>query len=201
MLDDCDDRKKHDQQCRERQRLLERVPDTMFFSNTVKRRRKNNDHQANNTRLGQAESQRDHQQACNHSLHNNRHLLRLCSILGGLTIVIFQNLTHFRRQFRAIAEDAEKFHGHTGNESDNQYRYRNVHHVDEELSEVPAHDLGDQQVLRLTDQRHHSTKRRTDRTVHHQVAQEGAKLFEILPMQLGYVVVAAVIMILMKFLA
>ena len=54
-----------------------------------------------------------------------------------------------------------------------------MRHLEEELEELPAHDLGDQKVLRLTHERRYAAERRADRAVHHDAAQERAELLEI----------------------
>ena len=60
-MNDGDDREKHDQQRRERQRLLERMAEPMLLGDTVKRGRDDDDHQADDADLGEVKPERDHQ--------------------------------------------------------------------------------------------------------------------------------------------
>ena len=58
-----------------------------------------------------------------------------------------------------------------------------MRHLQEELEEAPVHDFGDQQILRLANERRNAAQRRAHGAVHHQVAQERPELLEIVPVE------------------
>ena len=74
-------------------------------------------------------------------------------------------------------------------EADDEHRHRHRRHPHEELDELPAGVLRDQQVLRLAHLRHDAAERRADCRVHHQSAQERAKCIEIGAVQLVHLLV------------
>ena len=76
-----------------------------------------------------------------------------------------------------------------------------MRHAQEELEEIPSHNIGNQEILRLTDQGRYTTQRGTHSTVHHQAAQERAELFQVLTMQLNHGIVRRRVMVVIELLA
>ena len=61
--------------------------------------------------------------------------------------------------------------------------------------------LADDEVLRLAHQSADTTQRGTDGGMHHQAAQEGAKIIEILAIELGDFLIIGMVMAVTKLLA
>ncbi|MNM76754.1 hypothetical protein D3C81_885860 [compost metagenome] len=119
-------------------------------------------------------------------------------VFGG---VVGQHRTDVIRQQRAVSEPAQLFQQDAGYQPGNQYRQGYRRNPGEELSEVPAHFMADQQVLRFTDQRTDTAQRGAHGAVHQQAAQEGAELFQITVMQGGQMLVVAELAVLARIVA
>ncbi|MNZ58354.1 hypothetical protein D3C78_763600 [compost metagenome] len=101
-----------------------------------------------------------------------------------------QHLAHVVRQQGAVAEPAQLLQHHTGHQAGGQHRQGHRGNLEEEVAEVPAHLVANQQVLRLAHQGADATQRGADSAMHQQAAQEGAKLLQVVALQLGDVVIA-----------
>ena len=170
IVDHGHDREKHDQQGRKGQRLFECLANAVLFGDAVECGRQHDHEQTHDAGFGEMKTQHDDQYQRDHTLHDDGRFLRMGALLGHDPVVIFEYLANLGRQLRTIAKHLEGLEQHAGNQTDDQHGHRYVRHDHEELGEAPTHDLGDQQILRLTDERRHTTERRADGTVHHQAA-------------------------------
>ncbi|MCY1180432.1 hypothetical protein D9M73_208740 [compost metagenome] len=179
MLDHRHDREEGHQQRGEGQGVLEGPADLMFVSDAVEAGDQHDDQQADQADLGHMQPQADDQDQGSKPLYPQRDALGLgaCGIvLGGIGS---QYLAHCFRHQRAVAEQAQLLQQHAGQQAGTQHRYRHGRHLEEEVSEVPAHLVADQQVLRLAHQRAHATQGGTHCAVHQQAAQERAELVQV----------------------
>ncbi|MND75361.1 hypothetical protein D3C80_669750 [compost metagenome] len=101
-----------------------------------------------------------------------------------------QHLAHVVRQQGAIAEPAQFLQQYAGHQAGGQHRQRHRRNLEEELGEVPAHLVADQQVLRFTHQGAHTAQGRTDGAMHQQAAQKGAELLQVVTVQVSDLLVA-----------
>ena len=159
--------------------------DAVLLGDAVECGRQDDDQEADNARLCKMFAQCDDEDHRNDGLYDDHGLFGLGALRRHFIIKFLEHFANqIRRQLRTVAERLRYLEQHAGNQTDDQYGHRDVRHAQEELEEVPAHDLGDQKILWFTDQRRHTTERRTDRTVHHQVAQKCAELREVLTVHL-----------------
>ena len=85
------------------------MANTMLFSDTIECRRQHNNEQTDHTRLGEMIAQRNDKYESNNCLHGDDRVVRPGALLGHLMVVLLENLTHFGRQLRAVAECAGNF--------------------------------------------------------------------------------------------
>jgi hypothetical protein len=83
-------------------------------------------------------------------------------------VVSDQDHAYVVREFLPETEPVQLLERRAGCESDDEYRHRNGRHAHEEFDELPAGDLGNQEVLRFADQCAHAPERRADGGVHHE---------------------------------
>ena len=81
--------------------------------------------------------------------------------------------------FEAVGEPFFLLNQVAGTQANHQDRQGYRRNLNEKLREVPAHDRTDQQVLRLAHQCADTAQGGTDRTVHHQIPEKSAELFQV----------------------
>jgi hypothetical protein len=150
--------------------------------NDARHRRGQHDNgQADQADLGPVEGQGHDQKHRNNGLHDQRRALRGCSLAILDPVVFLQNMACGLRHFGAVGKDLEPLHGQAGQHSDGKHGHADGRDTHEEFDELPSCHLADQQVLGLAHQRADAAQRGAHGPMHHQVAQEGAELFEVAP--------------------
>ncbi len=142
------------------------------------------------------QGQPDDQYQRRQGLHQQRGLLLRSAFAAFAGGVLGEHLAHRRRQLGAIAEAAALLQQHAGQQAGRQYRHGYRRDLAEELDEMPAGLVADQQVLRLSHQGADAAQRGADRRVHEQAAEEGAEFLEMGPVQLGDLAVGGGIVVL-----
>ncbi len=172
--------KKHHQQRGKRHGVLECAAQAMLVGDAGKRSDQHNHHQTDQADFSQVKRQATNQNQRRRPLHQQRRRLTGRAFGVVLGSVVSQHSADVVRQQRAVSEPAQLLQQHASNQTRHQYRQRHRGNFLEELAEMPAHLMADQQVLRLTDQGADATERRADRAVHQQAAQESAELIQVL---------------------
>ena len=180
-LDHANDGEEHHQEGGKRQRLLECLAKLVFLDHTIERSGQDDDAEPDDAGRREMGAERDHQQQGYDRLHDQFGHITLGTLLGFLAIEVFQHFPHALRQLRAVAEPLQLLEQRAGDQPDHQHRHRHRRDAQEELDELPACLLREQQVLRLTHEGGHATQCGAHRTVHHEAAQEAAKLLEVCP--------------------
>ena len=126
------------------------------------------------------ERQRGDQPDADDPLCNQAQRLLARPLASALQIEFMQFLTYRLRELCSVTKEAKLLHQQTGRQTADQHRHAHRRHSQEEITEVPTRRFGNDQVLRLTHHRHHAPQSGTHPGMHHQAAQEGAKLFQYL---------------------
>ncbi len=165
----------HSQQGGKGQRFGKRFTDSVLIGDAAQRRGENNDRKTNQPHLRQMQRQRGNQPHADKRLDNQLHGVLTGALLAALVVVFAQDLTHRLRQRFAIAKRFGFLHENAGEDAADKDRHAHGRDAQQEIAEAPARRVRDNQVLRLTDHRHHAAKRSADARVHHQTAQKRAK--------------------------
>ena len=177
------DCKEHDQKRGEWQRRLECMAETMLFDDPGKGRCQDDDHQPDQTHLGDVERQGDHQPDRHQGLHDEDlpilHRGPGCQFL----VIVDQHRPDRIRQRCAIAKPFQFLQRPAGQQARNKNRQRDRHRLEKELDKVPAGLVCNQQILRLAHLRRYPSQSRSHGGVHHERTQKGPELLEIFPMQ------------------
>ncbi len=180
LVDHPNDGEEHHQQRGKRQCLFKGMTNTVLVSHTVECRLQHNNGQTNQAHRRQMQRQTSHQKYRHNTLHYQLRFFG-ATTLGILIIgIVFEYAAHRIRQFRAVIEEARHFQHDAGEPSHQQYRHTHRCHHDEEVRKLPAHFLGDQQILRLADQSADTPQGGPYGAVHQQAAQKRAELLQIM---------------------
>ncbi|MNT15201.1 hypothetical protein D3C72_1502430 [compost metagenome] len=108
-------------------------------------------------------------------------------------------MAHGLWQLGAITEPAEFLHQDAGEQTAEEDGDGDRGHANGKFTEMPARLLTDDEVLGLADQGADAPQGRADGGVHHQAAQKGAELVQVLARQLVNVLV--ILMLTLKLVA
>ena len=115
---------------------------------------------------------------------------------GGLpSLKTLQHGSNPVGQLGAVAKASGHLQQQAGQQSHGQHRHGHRSHKQEKFQEIPAGDCRNQQILGFSDQGADAAQCRANGAVHHQAAQESAKIFQILVMVVVDAGVVAVVVV------
>ena len=125
------------------------------------------------------EGQAQHQEHGNGCLNPEVENLLLGQLRRLFIVKLLEDGTHALGQLRAVACNAELLDQDGRQQADKQHGHGHRGHTDEELGEVPLHDVANQQVLRLAHDSADTAQGGAHGCMHHDVAQERTELLQI----------------------
>ncbi|MNQ99210.1 hypothetical protein D3C85_1149350 [compost metagenome] len=163
---------------------MEGLAEGMFLGDAGEGGGQDDDGQADQADGGQVQGQPGDQPERDQGLDDQLGLLLRGALGIFVTPVGFHDAAHGFGQLGAIAKPAALLHQDAGEQATEEDRDGHRGHANGELAKMPAGLLPDDEVLWFTHQGADAPERRPDGGMHHQAAQEAAKLIQMLAGQL-----------------
>ncbi|MNQ49493.1 hypothetical protein D3C85_634060 [compost metagenome] len=168
---------------------MESLAERMLFGDAGEGRREDYDGQADQAHRRQMQSQTSDQPDGDSRLDQQLGLLLRAALGIFIALIGFHDMAHGLWQLGAITEPAEFLHQDAGEQTAEEDGDGDRGHANGKFTEMPARLLTNDEVLGLADQGANTPQGSADGGVHHQAAQKGAELVQVLARQLVNVLV------------